>query len=122
MIKSIKNEPTSSTNENSCDISYVMLGIFGLFLFKCSSYILQTPWNNIYQNVNKIERKKIIIPGPNSEQKYHAIYQTTGKLEHRIHFRGQILLWGVLTGALVARCHIMGHLTISFTCSISIYR
>ena len=67
MIKSIKNEPTSSTNENSCDISYVMLGIFGLFLFKCSSYILQTPWNNIYQNVNKIEEKKIIIPGPNLE-------------------------------------------------------
>ena len=26
---------------------------------------------------------------PNSEQKYHAIYQTTGKLGHGIHFRGQ---------------------------------
>ena len=41
--------------------------------------------------LRKNKNKYIFIQvGPNSEQKYHAIYQTTGKLGHGIHFRCQI--------------------------------
>ena len=41
--------------------------------------------------LRKNKTKYIFIQiGPNSEQKYHAIYQTTGKLGHGIHFRCQI--------------------------------
>ena len=41
---------------------------------------------SIKKNKNKYS---FIQVGSNSEQKYHAIYQTTGKLGHGIHFRGQ---------------------------------
>ena len=39
------------------------------------------------------------------------IHQTIAKLGQGIHFRGQIEHWSILTGALVAKHYIMGHLS-----------
>ena len=41
----------------------------------------------------------------------HVICRFIGYWAQEIHFRGQILYWSILTGALVANHYIMGHLS-----------
>ena len=70
-------------------MSIPFLGLKNIWTTLISALVASS--SRAYAQLRKNKNKYIFIQvGPNSEQKYHAIYQTTGKLGHGIHFRGQI--------------------------------